>query len=213
MNHSDDDLPALFRSLKPDKADLQNDAAMSAKAAEQKWPLLRNMLPNIGELPPALTVDERLRWNSTDGAAKKNATRKPALSLPGLGEKMAKSLERMSTRVANVAPPHTATRAESQTACAEAPAPGERKPPPSKASTTPIALVAAPFAALNMKLDDPAPASGNLTSSLNVNSDKTEPAQAEDSLAQVFSRLEGKKNSAKRPPVKSASFMGRLGKR
>ncbi len=212
MHHSDNDLPGLFRSLKPDKADLQNDAAMSAKAAEQKWPLLRNMSPNIGELPPALSADDRLSWTNTDGAAK-SATRKPALSLPGLGEKMAKSLERMSTKVANVVPPHTATRAESQPPRAEAPAPGERKQPPSKANATPIDLVAAPFAALNMKLDSPAPASGNLTSSLDVPSDKTEPAQAENSLAQVFSRLEGKKNSAKRPPVKSASFMGRLGKR
>lgn len=217
MSPFEDDLPALFRSLRPDKSDLLKDATLSAKEAEQKWPLLRNVSPKNHDLPPALTDEERQNWNTSGGMPKVTAP-KQALSLPGMGEKIAKSLERMSARTANVATPVEAVPAESRPPEVAPLAATVRKPSPKKrpqltAPSPPIEPAHFPFTTHSAPTGDLACAPDTLAATPSEKPKQSNPARAEDSLAQVFSRLEGKSKPTKKPPAKPASFLGRLGRR
>ena len=88
------DLSALFRSLGPDASSLQAAETVAARDVEQRWPLFQAVSPSKPETPPTLSTQERERWSQQEKQV--GAGRKPALSLPGLSDKLAKSLGRMS---------------------------------------------------------------------------------------------------------------------
>lgn len=211
----EDALPALFGSLRPDKSKLLGDVELAAKEAEQKWPLLRNVSPKSREMPPALSDEERQNWNAVASTAKHTAP-KPALSLPGVGEKIAKGLEKFSAKSSGVAAPKPTSQVESRSLDASTLAGVDRRPSTKKTdATAPL-----PFEPTRFPFSAPV-TPGDAASIPDIasapSSAKPENAQAthtHESLAQVFSRLEGKKRKpAQRPAAKSASFLGRLGKR
>ena len=88
------DLSALFRSLGPDASSFQAAETVAARDVEQRWPLFQAVSPSKSETTPALSTQERERWSQQEKQV--GAGRKPALSLPGLSDKLAKSLGRMS---------------------------------------------------------------------------------------------------------------------
>lgn len=210
MPSYEDDLPTLFRSLKPDPSALLNDTAINAKEAGQKWPLLRNISAQNRDLPPALSSEERLSWTVSESAANNSAT-KPALSRHGLGEKIASGLGKMSARTASVASQPAlrdeAPARESSTPMKAAHSPAETTPqvPPSKQneSTQRPSITSVSAVATESASHQPSIAPFRTAG----------PAPAQESLAQVFHRLEGKAKPAPPRPTKSPSFLGRLGRR
>lgn len=99
MAKSADDLSALFRSLGPDDSGFRVTETAAAREAEQRWPLFQAVAPKKMATTPTLSTQERDFWSQQkqyEGRA-----RKPALSLPGLSDKMAKSLGKMSGRPAD----------------------------------------------------------------------------------------------------------------
>lgn len=211
MPSYEDDLPALFRSLRPDQSALLNETAISAKEAEQKWPLLRNISVKNRDLPPALSNEERLNWAVSETTAKMSAT-KPALSRPGLGEKIASGLGKMSAKVANVAPQPAsqdvapALEASAPAHAAHMPPDTAHRGPPSKHRESTQSL---PTTTSTLSVANDAAARQPPAAPLRA----ADPARGEESLAQIFHRLEGKARPVAPRPTKSPSFLGRLGKR
>jgi hypothetical protein len=95
MPQTEDDLPALFRSLRPDNSNLQAIAAGPENEAEGRWPLLKDISLRDAAVTPALTIQERENRSRTPLAGIMGK-RKVPLSMPGLSNRMAKSLEKMS---------------------------------------------------------------------------------------------------------------------
>ena len=92
------DLSTLFRSLGPGSARTQAPPVAMAQAAEQRWPLLRSISPKGLAPPPALSEEDKSRWANPEHVGR--AEKKPALSLPGVADKLTKSLEKMGGRSA-----------------------------------------------------------------------------------------------------------------
>lgn len=91
------DLSAIFRSLGPRATSAQASPVAAAQAAEQRWPLLKAIAPRSPTPPPALSDEDKARWGTSDPANRPE--KKPALSMPGLGDKLTKSLGKMGGRL------------------------------------------------------------------------------------------------------------------
>lgn len=89
-----EDLPALFRSLRPDTASFQATLDAAAHEAVQRWPLFKALSPKTPEPTPALSTEERLQWSLQEKPP--HAERKQALTRLGLSDKLTKSLDKMS---------------------------------------------------------------------------------------------------------------------
>jgi hypothetical protein len=100
MRKPPNDLSGLFRSLGPGVAGTQASPVAAAQAAEQKWPLLKTIPPKRSAPTPALSDEEKSRWTAQQPVGR--AERKPALSMPGLGDKLTRSLGQMGARFAGV---------------------------------------------------------------------------------------------------------------
>lgn len=213
MPHPRDDLSALFRSLGSDDADFQATTNAAAQEAEQRWPLLTAVSPRKPELTPPLTAQEKQRWSSQEKA--ETGERKPALSLPGFSDKLASSLNKMSGRAMPVAPTSVARTAPHQL-LTEPPQPArqftQEAPSDNRGSLFSRLSPAVPSIALERdevlglfqkKPEEP----------VAVRRDVSGSARVDDSLANVFSRLEGKTDVADKPANRPSSFLGRLGKR
>jgi len=101
MTNRPNDLSAIFRSLGPRATSAQASPVAAAQAAEQRWPLLKALAPRSPAPPPALSDEDKARWGTPDPANRPE--KKPALSMPGLGDKLTKSLGKMGGRL--TAPP------------------------------------------------------------------------------------------------------------
>lgn len=213
MPHPGDDLSALFRSFGPDDANFQAATNAAAQEAEQRWPLFKAVSPRKSELTPALSAEEKQRWSSQEKA--ETGARKPALSLPGLSDKLAKSLNKMSGRTTPDAPTPVARTAPHQR-LTESPQTTrqftQETPSKNRGSLFSRSSPAVPSVALERdeglglfqkKSEDP----------VAVHRDMSGSACADDSLASVFSRLEGKNDVVNKPTNRRSSFSGRLGKR
>ena len=113
MSKPSDDLSALFRSLRPDESAFRENTSSGVRDAEQRWPLFKAVAPQKPQDAPALSEHERQRWTSQEKSPA--GTRKPALSLPALSDKMSKGLGKISEQAfRNIATVKPATRWESQ---------------------------------------------------------------------------------------------------
>ena len=113
MSKPSDDLSALFRSLRPDESAFRENTSSGVRDAEQRWPLFKAVAPQKPQDAPALSEHERQRWTSQEKSPA--GTRKPALSLPALSDKMSKGLGKISEQASrNIATVKPATRWESQ---------------------------------------------------------------------------------------------------
>lgn len=85
---------ALLRSLGADDTYLDAKTKASAKEAEMRWPLFRALAPAQSAPTPRLNDAEKSAWEHQATAPAPG--RKPVLSRPGLGSKLAASLEKLA---------------------------------------------------------------------------------------------------------------------
>lgn len=235
MSKPSDDLSALFRSLRPDESVFQENTSSGVRDAEQRWPLFKAVAPQKPQDAPALSEQERQRWASQEKPAA--GTRKPALSLPGLSDKMSKNLDKMSGQAAkNTAAVKPATRWESEKHIVE----GAMEQPLAQPSEPIRTVLADPVPQTNApanrvptvtKILSAVPAAGSRSGQgvFDEKPARTVPApmsvpaalgrdlpvdgRGDKSLKSIFSRLEAKPEVEAKPAVKRSSFLDRLGKR
>lgn len=97
MPKTPNDLSAIFRSLAPRVTSEQASPVVMAQAAEQRWPLLKAIAPKNPGPTPALTGEDKARWTTSEPVSR--AEKRPALSVPGLGDKLTRSLGQMGGRL------------------------------------------------------------------------------------------------------------------
>jgi hypothetical protein len=88
-----DKLSPLFKSLQPNKSQFEVSNTAAVQEAEQRWPLFKAVAPVKLSVPPALSEDDRQHWRSKENV--EIQVTKPALSVPGLSDKLAQSLSKM----------------------------------------------------------------------------------------------------------------------
>ena len=223
MSKPSDDLSALFRSLRPDETSSQASTSTVARDAEQRWPLFKAVAPEKPQETPALTAQERQRWVNQEKPGV--SERKPALSLPGLSDKMSKGLDKMSAwSVKNTAAVRPAVRRESGNPAADrvferpriapiAQAP-ETSPIENRIVTVAKTLSGGPAVGSGAGFGsfDKKPA---VVASVPAVEERGLPSvgRDDDSLKSIFGRLESKTHIAAKPPGSRSSFLDRLGKR
>ncbi len=224
MMTSGQNLSTLFRSLGSDDTAFMARTKASALEAEQRWPLFRAVAPKKPEDTPLLTEQDRANWNAQEKPAGRE--RKKTLSVPGLSEKLAKSLEKISAETSReVMSPKRKTRGGIKIA------PARFDPVPE-----PVAVFApepqeipsmlfrsAPRAPEPFVAEQPAPVTHGLFGRLAAEEPVSAPAPVmpvefappgDDSLRGIFARIGGEKAVEAPPAVKPRSaFLGRLGKR
>lgn len=102
MAKAPDHPSTLFRSLRPDDEDFQSSTSSAAREAEQRWPLFKAVAPQKQQATPLLSPQERSLWSTTQKPS--GHERKPALSVPATGNKLAQSLSKMAGRPAAATP-------------------------------------------------------------------------------------------------------------
>lgn len=85
---------ALLRSLGPDESAMEAKLRVSAREAEQRWPLFRALAPTKAEAPAPMSDTDKQAWEQAASPAA--ATRKPLLTRPGLSSKLSAGLERFA---------------------------------------------------------------------------------------------------------------------
>jgi hypothetical protein len=178
-----------------------------------------------------LSAQERQRWVNQEKP--QVGGRKPALSLPGLSDKMSKGLDKMSARaVKNTAAVKPAVRREPEKPVVEraverpverprsirAASAQQASPPENRAAAAARALPAEPgvvvggtgLGALDKK---PAVLASAPVAPVVPERDLPVTGRGDDSLKSIFSRLESKAEIAPKPAGNRSSFLDRLGKR
>lgn len=89
----------LLRGFGADGTSLEKKLKIAAKEAEQRWPIIREIAPTKGDQPAPLTDNEKGLWSAQ--VPVRATTRKPSLTLPSLGDKLAANLERLAKPKAN----------------------------------------------------------------------------------------------------------------
>jgi hypothetical protein len=202
------DLSALFRSLGPDDSSFQASEATAARQSTQRWPLFQAVSPKKPDSTPTLTTQERQRWSPQE--QHELGESKPALSLPGLSDKMAMSLGKMSGRTV-VAPAKNLAKRAPLTAQDESPRSAPMASPvETRSAWLPVSTQARQSTSVEHKSQ--APGLGLFGSPLAPGRVSSKATQAGDSLASVFSRLEGKPEAVNKMNNKKSSFLNRLGK-
>lgn len=191
MPKSPNDLSTLFRSLGPGTASSQASPAAAAQEAEQRWPLLKALAPKKAAPPPLLSEEDKSRWSTPEPANR--AGRKPALSLPGLGDRLTQSLGKMAAR----------------------PLPRQASAMQAEGHHTPTREMPA-----RMGLEAPA-RTGLFARAKDEFFAKTPvqvpvvqaPVAQDDSLASLFGRLASVEEPVVPPPPRKSSFLSRIGRR
>lgn len=212
MSQPADKLSGLFRSLRPDDANFQASLNVAAHQAEERWPLLKAISPQKPALTPVLSTEERQRWSNQEQPGTRE--RKPALSLPGLGDKLTQSLSKMGGRPKVAAAPLSAEPVEPP--LWHAPERRMEAPPPevprklastlfSKSSAIESSVTQAPagLGLFGKKQGEPA-APEHLINRV---------VAADDSLVSIFSRLAEPEEVVSKAVVKRPSFLSRIGKK
>ncbi len=221
---SGQNLSTLFRSLGADDSAFTARTKASALEAEQRWPLFRAVAPKKPEDTPLLTEQDRANWNTQEKPAGRE--RKKTLSVPGLSEKLAKSLEKISAETSReVMSPKRKTRSGKTVGPARFELAPEPVPvfAPEPQEIPSMLFRSVPPAPAPVVAEQPTPVSQGLFGRLSVEapasplapmvSANTAPP-SDDSLSGIFARIVGEKPVEAPPAVKPRSaFLGRLGKR
>lgn len=232
MATAGDNLSTLFRSLGPDDSNFLARTKASALEAEQRWPLFKAVAPKKATLTPPLTEQEKGCWNNPEKFEVKE--RKPALTLPGLSIKLAKSLSEISERTSlEAAATAQLQRPTSQPAAARQPI--AREPVANVAPPAPTSHLFANPSAPSMQryVPEPAPFEPEFVAPVEKQAPTMggifgrfveEPIEApmpesntandnSDALTNVFNRLIGKNVAPVMAETPRASFLDRLGSR
>lgn len=220
MSKPSDDLSALFRSLRPDETTFHTSTGTVARDAEQRWPLFKAVAPQKSQATPPLSAQERQRWINQEKP--EVGVRKPALSLPGLSDKMSKGLDRMSVRaVTNTAAVQSGARKEAENPVAERAVerPGNiwAALPPTASPTGNRASAARAFASESVGVvgEPGLGLFGKKAAGLApVLAERQPPAtgRVDDALKSMFNRLETKSEVVAKSAGNRSSFLDRLGK-
>ncbi|WP_194723929.1 hypothetical protein [Noviherbaspirillum malthae] len=204
MQKFEGSMSRLFSSLGADDSSFRKATAAAPHDAEQRWPLLKELNPTHPQPAPVLsTLDKQMRSNAQAPA---DIERKPRLTVPGLGHKLAEGLRVMSPpgayQAAGLLPPQEAGRDALRV-------PPQESEPKSRThgklfSNTQHVTVA-----------NPAAEASSGTPPAGVPRQETAASAVTEArpLASLFARLEG------RPPQEPAaasarpSFLGRQGRR
>lgn len=225
MPKSNDDLSALFRSLRPDETTFQESINSVAHDAEQRWPLFKAVAPEKPPETPALSALDRQRWVNPDKP--QAGGRKPALSLPGLSDKMSMGLNRMSSRpLQNTATMKAAVRREPENSAVEHAVELPRNTHPTLVLKDSPPDHSAPIAAKTLSDESPvtvgrSAGSGALDEKLvlappapmGAQRDPSAGGRSDESFKSIFSRLKSKSEPVTKPLGNLSSFLDRLGRR
>lgn len=211
-NHN---LSALFRSLGPgDEKNSQLPTTVTAPKTEQAWPLFRAVLPIKPEPTAPLTPQEKNIWRAQEGV--KSEMPKPALSMPGLSSKLAKSLSEISGQVAQETVHPAVVQAASQTEPEVQIPSNARETLPETLSHVPTPELVQPSAPPE-RHEERAPGLGLFqklqAEPVLAQGDAAATGKGSDFLANIFNRLEAKEKVVTKPAEKRSSLMNRLGKR
>lgn len=223
---------SLFRSLRPDDDDFHASTSAAAREAEQRWPLFKAVAPQKQQPTPPLSSQERSLWNTTQKPS--NQERRPALSVPATGNKLAQSLNKMGARPKTPTTPLTRGKLRSED---EAPYEPPTPVPQKFSREEPVKSTGLLFSRKTVgaqsdqpveqpitkpKLfagEEPAKRRGSLFSkggssvSIKEQPEVRNPPTAGDSLSTLFSRLEGQEDVIEKPVGKRSSLFGRPGRR
>ncbi|RJF92430.1 hypothetical protein [Noviherbaspirillum saxi] len=214
MPKSNEDVSRLFRSLGADDANFRASNSGAVRAAEQRWPLFKAVSPKKQVETPALTEDAKQHWGSS--GKPRTSLRTPALTLPGLGDKLAQSLTKMAAEQPTraISPRHQ-QRAETK----EIAETGHRDMRP-EVQEQPAERRGFFF---SKPVEEEAPSEETTARPGLFRKNNREPLPAapqapaasdnEQSLSGLFARLEGKEEPARTRTDNRTSFFGRLGKR
>lgn len=210
-----DELSALFRSLGPGDSSTQASPSSPLHGAEQRWPLLKAMAPSRPASTPPLTDDEKIQRTRQDASSV--TEKKRSLTVPGLGDKLAKSLGKMSgSAMAN--PKRALEKAVSRESEAS---PVFLREPVRAQTVAPQPQYPKPLAEPAIQVGDtqgkagrrslfakttPQTVPGHLTEEEGAGSDV-------DSLSNIFERLATANAPAIPVPGKKSSFLRRLGRK
>lgn len=207
---------SLFRSIKPDDTDFQTIKSATADEAAQRWPLFKALPPEKPEPTPPLSEQDRARWDNQETPGIR--VRQSALSVPTTTPDMAASLKRMAgiqpspkTASAHV-PPIVSTKInhKSKKLPSSAPTPTLTQPTAQHLTSevVPTNLSSDIVESVHDKL---LKGHGALSQAPVIA--QPEPMTSTNSLASIFSRLEGKNETCAKPSTPISSFFGRLGRR
>lgn len=233
---------AMMRSLGADESALEAKLRVSAREAEQRWPLFRAMAPVKGEAPPAMSTTDKQAWEETPH--NHLPERKPLLARPGISSKLSSGLQKFaamsgatprvnnSTRSRTPVPdeqPISAVRSKQRStslptgpveteAVASTLFPAKKLPANRDAlfatATTPQAPAGKPVSGLFAKSPTKTPATGAPTQ--RSDSKLFAEEAPSDSLSALFHRVEGHSvaTPTTTPSTKGANpIMRRIGKR
>ncbi|MBC7499693.1 MAG: hypothetical protein H7315_04230 [Herminiimonas sp.] len=211
MSKSADDVSRLFRSLGADNAPLLAAKKTALHEAEQRWPLFKAITPKKSDVPPALSEQEKQLWSNPQRL--EGGVRKPALSLPGLSDKLASSLGNMSPKRSARAIAPAPKRVPDMPVAAPAASVTKRK----GVDDTPVESMRPLFRKTSAPPMSTEPIDDQAATTLFAKKTPmpiTRPDDMTDqSLSSIFSRLGGREEPAPKTSDKRSSFLGRLGKR
>lgn len=229
-----------MRSLGADESALEAKLRVSAREAEQRWPLFRAMAPSKAEVTPALSDGDKQAW--TPAPPPQQPARKPLLARPGISSKLSGGLEKFAS-LAGASPRPKKVASETAPIASEPTTNATRTKP--RKSNAPTDAVAMPPLAANLfpSPDAPMPretlfatqtkaterpAAVGLFAKMGAQEttppDQTKQRQqpstaqetAPDSLAALFDRIEGQvapTNPMSRSKTSGNPLMRRIGKR
>lgn len=202
----------LFSSLGADDAEFHEAAATASHDAEQRWPLFKAVFAKSP--PPPLT--EEVKQQRAGAERQAVNSRKRALTLPGIGHKLADSLTKLSGAPLHM--PHGRHQADEDRqpkwpafASRALDAASEERLPPARRR-----LFSTPEQ--DTLASEPAQGTRNLfakSASTRRTVQEDPPAQpdAELSLASIFARLEDEQQTEQTRATGRPSIFGRSGKR
>ncbi|MFZ4478515.1 MAG: hypothetical protein ACOYNZ_01335 [Rhodoferax sp.] len=213
MTKFGEDPSSLFRSLRPDDASFQASTVAAAREAELRWPLFKTLSPKKAEPTPALSAEERRHWSVQERPSSEE--RKPVLSVPGVSNKLAKSLSKMALRPAPavaekpVKPPHRSMPASESVRSS----PSLTQNTPERDRSPLFAETVASRASEDIEEHSEEPLRMSNAQRSTAETDMAAPVSSATSLASLFKRLEGEEKVDAKPVRRKSSFLGRLGKR
>jgi hypothetical protein len=207
---------SVFGALGPDDAYFGNRVQAAARDAQQRWPLLGGMAPTASDETPALSEDDKARWQPQPPLVQS----KPAISRPSLSKKLESGLGRLTAQTRTddqLSSRRARPSRETQDFADTEPHPATRVV--RAAPTQPAPLAEEPAFAPRPRATRDTPARG-VEASAPVSRPRAQPVPAaapkdDKSLGGVFRRLANQAgpapSGASDAPRKS--ILGRLGKR
>lgn len=213
----------IFKSLQTDRSASEAPNTATVSDIEQRWPLFNAVAPAKPETPPALTGEDRQNWHRPNKSGQQDA--KPVLAEPSLSDKLAHGLNKMGG--ARLAGRRRSSKAAKTAKTPKPAAPQAEAIVPSthtnlSHSVKPAGPVQHPIhsAVVASVVQTDVPPTQAVQPDVSIapavkpvlpSSDESRPAQPQETLKSLFSRLE--RPDPPKPVIHKSSFLSRLGRR